>query len=38
MRNHHRVFVLIKVYAAETAATIIFVVWLLKHILHELRF
>jgi hypothetical protein len=37
-RNPHRIFILIKVYAAEAAATIIFVVWLLKHVLHELRF
>jgi len=36
--NPHRIFILIKVYAAEAAATIIFVVWLLKHVLHELKF
>jgi len=37
-RNPHRIFILIKVYAAETASTIIFVVLLVKLILHELGF
>jgi hypothetical protein len=28
-------FLLVKIYAADAAATIIFVVWLWKHVLHE---
>jgi hypothetical protein len=33
----HRFFFLIKFYAIEAAATIIFLVWLAKAVWHELR-
>jgi hypothetical protein len=37
-RDPHRIFYLIKLYAVEVAATIVFLAWLLRALWHEIRF